>query len=256
MAVAHVTLSPYLQAWAFAGVSHILFEQPVQISAVLPAQAPMAAPPARGPVLSAAKAQSAPVEAAPARPAIPQREAQPGVPAAAPLTKSFASRQGVPADPAAWPAPWNQLRGKAAAGPIVWTYHELGADMTGTGHSAERSAFFRQIIADLQLRKGSSSFWPCAIPHATADGSVSFVANPAYFAAGIDFLMPQLVVIFGKQALADIGLDDGSPYFSHLMVEGKLVVVLPEVGDLLQGTAQRASCASLLRAVVNTLRFS
>ncbi|MDL2316259.1 hypothetical protein LJC59_04185 [Desulfovibrio sp. OttesenSCG-928-A18] len=47
--------------------------------------------------------------------------------------------------------------------PIVWTYPELGADLTGTG-SRERSDYLKRLIQALGLPKGSSSFWPLCLP--------------------------------------------------------------------------------------------
>ena len=250
MAVAHVTLSPYLQAWSAAGVSHVLFEQPVQIAAVLAAQKSMPTMDGGAATVPAAAVRQVPHTGLQTLARVSKMQ-----PTADVVGRTFASREGLSEQAAVWTPAWSLFREKAIQAPIVWTYHELGADLSGTGRSTERSAFFRQIIAELQLRKGSSSFWPCALPFVGADGVISFEASPAYFAAGIDLLAPRLVVVFGRRALSDIGLDDGIPYFTHILVEGKLIVFLPEVSDLLQGVAQRASSVSLLRAVVATLSF-
>lgn len=253
MAIAPVTLPPSLRAWAAAGMTHLLFARPVQISALrFPADQRLAPPPAQENVRPAAT-RAKPV----ANHARPRPEPSAPASASVPITSSasFAPRNDVPKDLTVWASPWGDILAKSAPAPILWTYHELGADLTGLGRSAERGDFFRKIIAELNLRKGSSVFWPSAISVADASGNISFHSEPGYFASGIDRLSPQLIVVFGKRALRDIGLDTQGPYFRQWMVEGKLLVSLPEISDHLQGSAQRASTLSLLRAVINTVRF-
>jgi len=141
--------------------------------------------------------------------------------------------------------------GKVTAAPILWTYHDLGADLSGVGRSPERSAFFRELIGELRLPKGSSVFWPCAAPV----GESAPQADPVAFSAGLARLFPQLVVVFGERAMADMGLAGQCGYFHQIMVEGKLLVLLPEIEEMLRGDAQRSSAVSLLRAVISSVNL-
>lgn len=174
---------------------------------------------------------------------------------AAPTTLAFASRAGVPRDLAAWPSPWRDWAVKIAPAPVLWTYHELGADLTGIGQSAERSVFFKNLIGELRLPKGSSVFWPSAMPVADSAAAGEALADAAIFSAGIARLSPQVVIVFGEQALADIGLGGAVRYFGQIVVEGRLLLLVPEIHTLLQNQTQRASTVSLLRAVLAAVSF-
>ncbi|MDL2210439.1 hypothetical protein LJC26_06520 [Desulfovibrio sp. OttesenSCG-928-O18] len=144
---------------------------------------------------------------------------------------------------------------KLTAAPILWTYHELGADLSGVGRSPERSTFFRELIGELRLPKGSSVFWPCAMPVSGADGEASLCPDPVVFSVGLARLSPQLVVVLGERAMADMGLAGRCGYFRQVMVEGKLLVLLPEIEELLRGAVQRSSAVSLLRAVISSVNL-
>lgn len=169
---------------------------------------------------------------------------------------AFAPATGAFADPAAWPEPWKNWFARIAPAPVLWTYHELGADLTGIGRSAERSAFFKNLIGELGLPKGSSVFWPSAMPVAEGAEEAALRPHPAVFSAGLAALSPQVVIVFGEAALEDMGLAGRIRPFRQEMVEGKLLLCLPEIGALLQNQGQRASSVSLLRAVLLSVNYS
>lgn len=248
MAVAPVSLGPSLRAWSLAGVSHVLLEGSVSALhanlAARPSSLPGTPPASRAGGPSGEPAF--PGAASPASP--PIQDAKPPSPMSRPL--GFASFADLPKDPAAWPEPWAGWFAKISGAPVLWTYHELGADLVGVGRSPARSAFFKELIAELRMPKGSSVFWPSAMP-SLEDGSLR--ASPAVFAAGLSRLSPQIVAVFGERAMNDIGLSAHGGYFGQTMVDGKLLVLLPELDDFLQGTAQRASAVSLLRALFATI---
>ena len=124
------------------------------------------------------------------------------------------------------------------------------------GRSAERSNFFKALIGELALPKGSSVFWPSAMPGSETEGDTALHAHPSIFSAGIQRLSPQLIIIFGETALADIGLAGRVLPFRQELIEGKLLVLLPEIEALLHNQKQRMSALSLLRAVLASVRIS
>lgn len=279
MAVTSVSLGPALQAWALAGVTHILCDEAV--GSVFPGEGafgqsdiesrlstreplPPRLPPhqdgqVRGEAARIAERFAPPAAAAPRAAGAPGGEdvsrgtAQPAG-EGRPLL--FAPRDGVAADPATWPEPWAGWFAKIVPAPVLWTYHELGADLTGIGRSPERSHFFKQLIGELRLPKGSSVFWPCAMPAMDETEELSLRSDAAIFSSGLARLMPHVVVVFGKTALADIGLAGKIQPLRQAMVEGKLVVCFPEINVLLHDQGQRSAAVSLIRAVLGSVSLA
>ena len=283
MAVTSVSLGPALRAWSMSGVTHILCDEPVETLMARSRQHASQAAAVRDQARTAVSASTPQPEALPGRAAPRQQETAPAMlrqagedssarqavsqerntastasgteapPIAASL--AFAPRAGVPRDPAAWPGPWGGWAAKITPAPVLWTYHELGADLTGIGRSPERSVFFKDLIGELRLPKGSSVFWPSAMPVAETGDTAPLLADAAVFSAGIARLAPQVVIVFGARALEDIGLDGAVRCFGQAMVEGRLLLLAPEISALLQNRAQRASTVSLLRAVLTSVSF-
>lgn len=255
MAVTSVGLGPSFLAWSQVGLTHLLLDVPVDSlsSGFFQGQAQAVANTEQNAAVSGKPAVLSDQSPTPSDPLSGQSEPQPdssaSIMASAP---SFCTVSDAMKNSALWPEPWAGWFQKVTPAPILWTYHELGADLTGAGRSPERSAFFRDVIGELRLPKGSSVFWPSAMPLPYGN---DLQANPEVFAAGLSFLSPQIVAVFGQTAMDDIGLNACGNYFSQCMVEGKLVVVLPEIHDLLLGVAQRNSTVSLLRAVFMSVRF-
>lgn len=279
MAVTSVSMGPALRAWMDSGLAYILLEgttaefaaaaipaPPLAVAGVSPSSGEQAAPPVasspssgrkayeREALVAAPHAGAASVSGSAASasreahaPAV--REANGSVAAAV----TFAFAEDLPASPAQWPTPWCDWFMQCVPAPVLWTYHELGADVTGTGHSQERSAFLKRLIADLALPKGSSVFWPSSMPPAAGD--LSPVPHAPLFAAGLRLLQPRVVVVFGDAALEDMEMRGRVPPFGQIMVEGKILVRLPDIGELLRGDAQRSSVISLLRALFATCNF-
>ena len=272
MAVTPVSLGPSLRAWSLAGVTHILCDGPIDAAHV---DADASQPPIHA-------SRSSPAASLPISP--PQTAMRISIPsktrmeATEPLERSTRversspessgrenpPRNGplvlprsddVPADPRDWPFPWGERLSKSIKAPILWTYHELGEDLLGTGGS-DRGAFFKSLIGDLRLPKGSSVFWPSAIPVQNQDGPALMEANPALYAAGVRRLNPQVMIVFGERAIADMGLSGRIKTFRQEMVEGRLLLLLPEIEELLRQSGQRLSAVSLLRAVLASVIFS
>lgn len=249
MPVTSVSIGPGLRAWADSGLTYVLLEGTVaefEAAASEQNRNVVAAPVAKAGL--PAVAQAAKVDALPGAVTTPTTQPKVATPAA---SLAFASSKNISRSPAEWPEPWAGWFAKTTPASVLWTYHELGADVTGIGHSRERSGFFKGLIGELKLPKGSSVFWPTAMP----SPDTSLQANSPLFAAGLRLLMPRVIVVFGESALADMGLSGSVTQFGQVMVEGKLLVLLPGIEELLCGEAQRSSAVSLLRALFSTINF-
>ena len=262
MAVTSVSIGPGLRAWIDSGLTHVLLDETVaefEAAAVsernsnnIAVFSPSVAEPAESSVPS-----SKPIKPMRTKPDVTPGPTVGGISTVQPKAVSvaaalaFASSKDIPRSPLDWPEPWAGWFAKTAPASVLWTYHELGADVTGIGHSRERSSFFKSLIGELGLPKGSSVFWPSAMPSADA----SLQADASLFASGLRLLMPRVVVVFGDSALEDMDLSGKIKQFGQVMVEGKLLVLLPGIEELLHGEAQRSSAVSLLRALFSTVNF-
>lgn len=94
------------------------------------------------------------------------------------------------------------------------------------------------------------------MPVADASGEVRLRADAALFAAGVSRLMPRIVIVFGENALEDIGLGGRIQPLRQAMVEGKQLLCLPDIDALLRNQGQRASSVPLLRAVLASANLS
>lgn len=265
MAVTPVSIGPGLRGWFDSGLTHILLDGTVaefEAAAVSGNRTAVAgsspalqrvsggvlpATPPAGAVGPHAKAEptSSPVVS------LPQQEPK-GKSVSGMVSLTFAASKDISGTPADWPEPWAGWFAKLSPAAVLWTYHELGADVTGVGRSPERSGFLKHLIGDLGLPKGSSVFWPSAMP-SPSDSVLR--ADAPLFAAGLRLLMPRIVVVFGDSALEDMGLAGKVTQFGQIMVEGKLLVLLPDIEDFLRGGAQRSSAGSLLRVLFSTISF-
>lgn len=265
MAVTYISVGPALRAWMDSGLTHILLESTAaefeaaaiagQRHRAVAAPSPLAAQkpaPVAEPASSATGVRGRGIGFSPPpvkREGFSQAKTT-GVPAAAApggAVPAFVSSGDFPFPPSEWPEPWRGWFAQTSSAPVLWTYHELGADLTGIGRSRERSDFFRNLLAELGLPKGSSVFWPSAMPVSAEDPSP--VPHAPLFIAGLRLLMPRVVVVFGDAALEDMGFHGVVGQFGQVMVEGKLLVRLPGIEELLRGDAQRSSAVSLLRAL-------
>jgi len=91
--------------------------------------------------------------------------------------------------------PWAGFLAKVPSAPLmVWTYRELGADLSGRADPA-RGALWRELIKLLGLPRGSVAFWPFALPLQTGGDAVHM--EP--FLAGLARIAPRALVVFGAQ---------------------------------------------------------
>jgi hypothetical protein len=156
-----------------------------------------------------------------------------------------------------WPSAWAALFARTPQAPLVWTYPELGADLSGQGDKA-RAACLRELIGSLGLPRGSSAFWPLSLPDADPDSDLAQRehASPAgfYFRQGIHLLQPHGIILFGRQALAASGLPLplGAAY-SQSLLGGVLHLLLPDFATILASPADFSKTAAYLRASLASL---
>jgi len=97
-------------------------------------------------------------------------------------------------------APWAGFLAKTPPAPLmVWTYRELGADLSGRADPA-RGALWRELIKRLDLPRGSVAFWPFALP----EEGESEVVHMEPFLAGLARIAPKSLVVFGTHAFEPI----------------------------------------------------
>lgn len=263
MALAPVTIPEWLRPWHGAGVWHLLAEEPLAPGGSLPPPSTAVSPPASDAVASTLRTPQQETAVRPSPPPLRPAAASPQpVPALRPATPSrpaFASL-----DPEQWPGQWQKLFAKAKPAPVLWTYRELGLDLLGGGEAA-RGALFRRLLSDLRLPKGTSAFWPTAAPQeplgsanaAAGSDFGSLEANAPVFWAGMALLKPRVMVVFGVAALQDMGLNAADfPLFQQQILEGKLLVHVPDMRHLLANEAHLMPALSLLKAVLHPFTSS
>lgn len=165
------------------------------------------------------------------------------------------------------PGPWQDILTRTEPSPIIWTYSELGDDLTGHGDK-ERSACLRHIIRSLNLPKGTNAFWPVCLPQkslpvdAEPTTSAPGFANPIgnagdssqerFFLFGLRKLNPRIVILLGQQAveLSGLTLSLSTP-FTQKIHKGVLYVLLPDFPTLLSKTVLRDQACVFLRSALS-----
>lgn len=163
--------------------------------------------------------------------------------------------------PERWPAPWRDLLAKTPQpAPVLWTYWALGLDLSGCADAARRDTL-RRILGALQQPKGSNAFWPVAMPAAgvaapaagldgEADAASEPVVDPALFLAGVDRIAPRLVVVMGSKALRAFAPDLRARPYQQIPWRGKLLIVLPDMDNLIAAPATVEAVIAYLRTAL------
>ncbi|MDR2799708.1 MAG: hypothetical protein LBB52_00385 [Desulfovibrio sp.] len=170
--------------------------------------------------------------------------------------------KNLPADPAlgrplaedgiisVWPAPWKEIFGRTIRAPLLWTYRELGRDLTGQGNP-DRAKFLRDLISCLDLPRGSNAFWPVSLASdadaPTDDAAAISREEQLIFYQGVQLIRPLLVIFFGTECadMAVLGFGDLSP-FSFRIKDGALYIFFPSLQYLLANSAAVGLCADFL----------
>ncbi len=145
--------------------------------------------------------------------------------------------------PEHWPKPWQELLQKTAPAPVVWTYWNLGEDLTGNA-SDERRAFLRKILGDLALPKGTNAFWPAAM---SLQNGQEPMAHTQAFWSGVQMLKARAVVVMGQPATKALELPPDLRPFMQARHNGCFVVVLRDVDLLISEPHLYANVREFLR---------
>ncbi|MUM77614.1 hypothetical protein GKC30_08215 [Pseudodesulfovibrio sp. F-1] len=125
------------------------------------------------------------------------------------------------------PEPWATYFSKAAPSPrIIWTYLELGLDLSGHADT-RRSAVLRNLITHLRWPRGTTAFWPVAACH---DGALK--PDGAMFWRGWEHWRTQHIVCFGHDALGVIH-PDAEQGCDKVFREHVTIHVLPPLAELM-----------------------
>lgn len=120
---------------------------------------------------------------------------------------------------------WKSILAKSPkAPPVVWSYYELGFDVTGQG-DPERGKLLRSILAHLRWPKGSSGFVPAGLPDS---GSIQPDMQSAWTA--IAELGAHTLICLGTDAADILCPDHGGR--TTLPVGDVSVIILPTLADL------------------------
>lgn len=162
-----------------------------------------------------------------------------------------------PLAPALWPDVWQQRLQKTRPGRIVWTYWNLGNDLSGvdTPGRQERSAFFQRLLQALQHPQGSHTFWPVCLPAAPSAGEAALQANADVFWSGLPRLGARGVVIMGSAAVDAVQLPGGLRPLQHTIHRGHRVWVLWDVDNMLHESQRYGRMLAMLQQAFHPLIY-
>lgn len=127
-----------------------------------------------------------------------------------------------------WPPVWAAQLGKTQPAPVLWTYPDLGLDLTGRG-SAQRSTLLKHLIGQLHLPRGTSAFWPFSIPETAAEPAL----EEALFVSGMKQLHSKVVICFGPESLQHTPYRAlRVPAFQEDVADGRIIMVLPDINSM------------------------
>lgn len=175
-----------------------------------------------------------------------------------------------------WPLQWQERLKKTPQAPVIWTYPELGYDLSGRGDKS-RSDCLKKLIGSLGLPKGSSAFWPLSLPkkdqtpqnglEALSSGDDTDTAEQTthesradanddyvYFRNGLLLLKPHAIVLFGPGSIGISGLPLSLPApFMQGIYQGTLHVLLPDFSSIQGSATIFAKTATYLRTALSTV---
>lgn len=156
------------------------------------------------------------------------------------------------------PEEWRRLLARTQAAPLLWTYAELGSDLSSQSNdegSRMRSQTLRNLIGSLNLPKGSSCFWPITLRTDWAEilGQGQQASDTCFFRFGLTQIAPKSVVLFGHHSVALSGLVLALRLpFTQQIVQGKLIVLLPSFADLQHSEPAQTKAAAYLRSAFSS----
>ena len=156
--------------------------------------------------------------------------------------------------PADFKEPWKGIFQKLNPAPVIWTYKELGEDLLIKGNP-QRSAILKNLIGSLQLKKGSSAFWPSHVP-ALPETGTKYLSDAQTYTAGLHCLGSKIVIIFGNSILHDLGysLSDMAA-FSETIINGRMFILLPDFSVIMEDKSIENSVGQFLLSVFRRIHI-
>lgn len=141
-----------------------------------------------------------------------------------------------------WPHDWKILLKNTPKTPrILWTYEELGCDLTGNANPAHRK-LLQQLIEDMQLPKGSHAFWPlCLFP----DKATAF-ENAQMFISGIYNIAPEWIIFMTRSIPKALGLPSLCLFVPEIFW-GRFVLFTQHIDELLQDELRYSQVLGFLK---------
>jgi len=225
--------TPTLSALKQAGLEYLLCNEAQALWAITPEAAP-------------AKQNATPRAARPPS-SLPRR--RPPVAEAAPATQAVRVPEQDKCE-TPWPAVWQEQVKRAKIAPVVWTYWELGLDLSGAPDITRRELFQTLLVQTLAHPAGTHSFWPVALPEQDGQGEAQMKPNARVFWEGVKLLGGRAVVIMGAQALDALALPErlrAMQPFQQDRHQGRLLIVLPAPATLIQEAWRMPALGEFLR---------
>ena len=150
---------------------------------------------------------------------------------------------------AKWPEYWRSRLASTPPHPVVvWTYPALSRDLGGQA-DVKHSDFFRRLLKDMKMQRGTSAFWPLN-PFPYGPNCDENTVDASMFMSGIDVLNPDMVVLMCGSAPRELGLGDLMPLM-NVMIRGRYFVVTPQVDSLLDSPPRYNSLVTFLKGFLD-----
>lgn len=152
-----------------------------------------------------------------------------------------------------WPLPWRQQLEKTRPGVVLWTYWNLGLDLSDPQAEGrlERRGFLQKLLQDLAHPAGTHTFWPAGLPAASEDRTPGqdegLMPHADAFWSGASRLGARGVVVMGSAAVKALGLPPGLRPLQQTRYKGHMVWVLWDVDYMPREDQRYASMLAFLR---------
>lgn len=149
--------------------------------------------------------------------------------------------------PESWPAQWQTRLKAARKGKVVWTYWELGKDMSNVEDPAKekRKRFLGKLLKDLAHPAGTHIFWPMALP--SPGDTNSYEADDTLFWSGARTLGASAVVVMGEAAATALAFPKKILPKRQLVFRGFLVWAIEDMERLIAEPSHYAMTLAFLR---------
>ncbi len=158
-------------------------------------------------------------------------------------SQTFAPASGPTSGPASaspfpvehWPQAWQERLRLTKPARVIWTYWNLGHDVSGEASDARR-ALLRKILGDLKHPAGTHSFWPVALPTQAkhAHASTALEANIPAFWAGAEHLGARVIIILGDAATQALNFQVQDVPFKQMKHQGRPIILAKDMDELIE----------------------